>query len=541
MNSTAATVLVASMLIATPATAQSRVLAMDVLDRMPNQGDGPPAYRQDMQWLDPNGHSWQMRDLGQGHSIWLAQEPTGRVLDTIGGTKPAAAYGTLRLTSFYTGPALSVVNMTTRANLDVGFLPSGSLDELGLASFCAQSDCRVSKWFDQSGHGRDAVQTSPAAQPSIRLSHRVGRATSVLWDYEATSGASARVMILPPSLAIDSGNMAILWTGRFHNASMISPLVELGTDKEAYNFGYWDAHGDFYSGTPAHLSELPGHAAVTSAVGVISSSADSVITNYHNQQVTLGKLPSEPHRGGMIGQSNIYRQNGMMELSSLVIYDRSLTQLEQVVAQQALEENFAIAQQQQDVYVADGDSLTQGIASQYLQSYPWYMERQLPRGMMIYNAAWAAKTLGGSTGLISRYDGFTAKLFNSKAKRNIISMLGGTNDIQEGRDEADVFNLVKQYASIARKTGFKVIVATIIPRASFTTKMEATRLALNTMIRTKWKSFADGIADLAADPAFCSPNVTSSNIYVEDGIHLTDFGYQVLATDMSAAVSLLLE
>ncbi len=513
------------------------------MDRAPTAADGPPLFQQDMHWLAPDGRSWAMRDLGHGRAVWLAEEPAARVVDEVGGERPRAAFGTLRLTGGYNGPALAVVNSVTKAALNVGFLPDGTLDEPALASFCAQAECRLARWFDQSGHGLDAVQNNPAAQPAIRLSHRSGRPLSVIWDFEATSGGPGRALALPAALSIDSGNMAILWTGRFHNASLISPLVELGTDADAFNFGYWDAHGDFYLGTRNHLSELPGHAAQTAAVGLISSSpAEGVVTNYRNQLLAQGKLPPEMHRGGLVGQTLAYKQSGMMELSSLILYDRGLTPLERFNAVKALGENFAIAQQQPDVYVADGDSLTQGIATQYLQSYPWHMERLLPRSAAIYDAAWAAKTLGGPGGLASRYDAFTAKLFNPRARRNVISLFGGTNDLQNGCDDRELVRLVQQYAAAARKSGFKVVVATVIPRATFNPKMEGFRIAANAALRARWKEFADGLVDLAANPAFSDPRgAGSADIYAEDGVHLTDFGTQIVAADMAVAVTALLE
>ena len=491
-----------------------------------------------MHWLDPTGRSWAMRELGQGRAEWLAEEPAARVVDEIGGVQPLAAYGTLRLTSNYNGPAFNITNSLTKAALDIGFLPDGTLDETRLASFCALAECRLNRWYDQSGHGNDAVQSKFAAQPAIRLSHRAGTSLSVIWDFEATSGAPARALVLPASLSIDSGNMAVLWTGRFHNASLISPLIELGTNADAFNFGYWDAHGAFYLGTHSHLSELPGHAALTAAAGLLSSSpVEGVITNYRNKLRGQGTLPSEVHRGGLIGQTVVYKQSGMMELSSLILYGRGLTPLERMAAIKALGENFTIPQQQQDVYVADGDSLTQGIASQYLQSYPWYMERLLPRSLVLYNAAWAAKTLGGHGGLVDRYGEFTAKLFNPYARNNTISLFGGTNDLQNGCDDKELVRLIQQYAIAARKTGFKVVVSTIIPRATFDATMEGYRAAANAAIRSRWTEFADGIADLAHNPAFSDAQAFSNkDIYVEDGVHLTGFGYQLVASDMAAAV-----
>jgi lysophospholipase L1-like esterase len=514
-----------------------------VLERAPTSRDGPPSYSQDMLWLDPTGRTWNMREIGPGRSVWLILEPTARVIDQIGGARPAAAYGTMRLTAGYAGPAMTVLNTATNTTATIAFLPDGTIDEAALGAACAQRECRVTVWNDQTGHGRDAVQTDANAQPVIRLSHRTGAALSVVWDFEATSGGPGRSLVLPPSLTIDSGNMAILWTGRFHNASLISPLVELGEDADAFNFGFWDAHGDFYLGTRNHLGELRGHAALNPAVGLISSSpAEGLVTNYYNHVIAQGKLPSEVHRGGLIGRTIVYKQAGMIELSSLILYDRGLTSLERFGSVQALEENFHIPMQQREIYVADGDSLTQGIATQYMQSYPWYMERLLPGAPVVYDAAWAAKTIGGSDGLLARYDAFTSKLFDQNARRSVISLFGGTNDIQNGASDKDLMQLIRTYALAARKTGFKVVVATIIPRGTFTPKMEAARKSVNEMLRGHSSEFSDGLADVAANPVFSDPNaVANANLYIEDGVHLTDLGNQILAAEMAARVAPLLE
>jgi lysophospholipase L1-like esterase len=526
-----------------PLMAQPLPTAQSVLDRSPTRADGPPMYKQDMLWLDPAGRTWSLRDIGGGQSVWLLSEPSARVIDEIGGNRPAAAYGTLRLTASYTGPALNVANTATSATTNIGFLADGTLDEVALAAFCASAECRLTRWYDQTGHGRDAVQSDVVAQPVIRMSHRTGKPLSIVWDFEPTSGGPARALTLPTSLTIDSGNMAILWTGRFHSTALISPLLEVGNDPDAFNFGFWDAHGDFYLGTRNHLSELAGHAALNPAIGLISSSpGEGIVTNYRNRNIVQGKLPSEIHRGGMIGRTVVYKQAGMIELSSLVLYDRGLTPTERFVALKALGENFSIPQQQQNVYVTDGDSLTQGIASRYLQSYPWYMERLLPRAPLVYNSSWAAKTIGGSDGLISRYETFTSKLYDPLARRNVISLFGGTNDLQNGTNDKDLIQLIRQYASAARKTGFKVIVSTIIPRGTFNPKMEGNRKSTNEMLRGHWSEFADGLVDLAANPAFNDPAaLTNVNLYVEDRVHLTDLGNQIIANEMVAQVAMLLE
>ncbi len=169
------------------------------------------------------------------------------------------------------------------------------------------------------------------------------------------------------------------------------------------------------------------------------------------------------------------------------------------------------------------------------------MERLLPGSLVLYNAGWAAKTLGGPNGLVERYANFTAKLHNPNARNNVISSLAGTNDIQGGSSAQQVLRLIRQYAAAARQTGFRFVVGTILPRATFTGPMEAARISVNTMVRAGWAEFADGLADGAADPTLGAPGAAANtNVYAQDGIHLTDYCYQVLASAMADAVLRLL-
>jgi lysophospholipase L1-like esterase len=536
----------ATLLVATPpmaAAAQSGPPASvldSVVDRRPTPADGKPYYQQDDIWLDGDGQSWAMRDHGQGGQVvWIHQEPTAPLVDELGGNKPVAAYGTRRLTVTYSGPALNVVRSSDGVALDIPFLQAGTLDEATLAAFCARTECRVAKWYDQSGHGNDATQDQADARPAIRISHRTGNSVSVIWDFEMTSGAPPRWLVLPDSLSIDSGSFGLMWTGRFHNASMISPLVEIGHDESPFNFGYWDTHGDFYLGDSKHLNEVAGQAALTPAIGVISSSQDTgLITNYRNHLLAAGKLPSATHAGGFIGRTAAFQQYGMMELSSLVIYDRPFSAADRFYGRQALGESFEIPQQQKDTYVVDGDSISQGIASLYLQSYMRDMERLLPHGFVFYNAAWAGKMLDGPDGLLARFPIYTAKLYNPDARNNILSLLAGTNDLQNHETASAIYQLIQRYAAAAHRVGFRVVVCTVMPRGSFTSQMEAERVALNRALVNGWRGFADGLVDLAGDPVLGPPRaLRDGRVYISDGIHLTDYGYQTLASDMAETVN----
>ena len=81
----------------------------------------------------------------------------------------SAAYSLRALNSAYTGAAIQVrktVDNTT-STLDIGLLYDGSLDTDSLLSFAGSNNVFVYKWYDQSGNGINATQTSAARQPII--------------------------------------------------------------------------------------------------------------------------------------------------------------------------------------------------------------------------------------------------------------------------------------------------------------------------------------------------------------------------------------
>ena len=66
----------------------------------------------------------------------------------------------------YTGDAIRVRRSTDNAELNIGFI-GGELDTQTLTTFCGSANGFVSVWFDQSGNGNDATQTTTANQPKV--------------------------------------------------------------------------------------------------------------------------------------------------------------------------------------------------------------------------------------------------------------------------------------------------------------------------------------------------------------------------------------
>jgi hypothetical protein len=79
----------------------------------------------------------------------------------------AAAYSLRLLRSAYTGSAIRVRRAVgSPSETDIGFV-NNELDVATLESFCSGTNGFVTTWYDQSGNGRNATQTTATNQPQI--------------------------------------------------------------------------------------------------------------------------------------------------------------------------------------------------------------------------------------------------------------------------------------------------------------------------------------------------------------------------------------
>jgi hypothetical protein len=79
----------------------------------------------------------------------------------------AAAYSLRKLRTLYTGSAIRVRRSSDNTEQDIGFSALGNLDTSALTSFCGSGNGFVTTWYDQSGNGINATQTTAANQPQI--------------------------------------------------------------------------------------------------------------------------------------------------------------------------------------------------------------------------------------------------------------------------------------------------------------------------------------------------------------------------------------
>jgi len=87
------------------------------------------------------------------------------LLDTYTGA--AAAYSVRKLDKDYTGSCMRVRRSSDEATQDIGFDSNGDLDTSALATFVGDAFGYCTIWYDQSGNGNNATQSTSSAQPMI--------------------------------------------------------------------------------------------------------------------------------------------------------------------------------------------------------------------------------------------------------------------------------------------------------------------------------------------------------------------------------------
>jgi len=86
------------------------------------------------------------------------------ILDTFPGA--THAYSLYRIRAGYTGECLRLYNASNNAITDIGFR-GNYVDTLEIISFCSGANCRVIRWYDQSGNADDLISQDTVVAPLI--------------------------------------------------------------------------------------------------------------------------------------------------------------------------------------------------------------------------------------------------------------------------------------------------------------------------------------------------------------------------------------
>jgi hypothetical protein len=125
----------------------------------------------------------------------VAAAPAGDTL-ILDSFPSAAGWSVRKLRTAYTGNCMRVRRTLDNTEQDIGFV-NNFLDTASLKTFAGTSNLRVTTWYDQSGNGRDASQSTAANQPKIYDS--------------ATASIPRRNNVI--AMTCDAGNLLSITTG----------------------------------------------------------------------------------------------------------------------------------------------------------------------------------------------------------------------------------------------------------------------------------------------------------------------------------------
>lgn len=147
------------------------------------------------------------------------------------------AWSLRKLDKDYTGDCITIRRASNGDTTNIGFVDN-YLDTATLKTFCSGTNCFVRRWYDQSGNGRNAVQTTDANQPTI--------ATAGVIFYKGTT----------PSLDFDGTNDVL----EIPSSTSLFNFIHNGTSSAIFYSGHTDiSTANYFLGSNATSGGNRGH------------------------------------------------------------------------------------------------------------------------------------------------------------------------------------------------------------------------------------------------------------------------------------------
>lgn len=195
--------------------------------------------------------------------------------------------------------------------------------------------------------------------------------------------------------------------------------------------------------------------------------------------------------------------------------------------------------------VADGNSnvINSGSGTDAGSPFTTYLSDHLATHLDITKVTITNIGVGGqkTSDMLTDFDSQVVPLYDSSdgnTHPNLLIVWEIGNDQYYTSDQTTVYNRIVQYCQAGQTAGYKVLIMTCPTRyysantsagdtlEQYNTKLEAT----NTLIRLNWRTYADGICDVAYDVRFRNPLDTT--YFRPDGIHITETGRRIIGEEL---------
>ena len=203
---------------------------------------------------------------------------------------PAALYSLRNVGPGYAGKAVNVRRANDSATQDIGFDLGNNFDVAAALSFGAGTVLYVTKWYDQSGHTLDAVQTNVGLQPQLVI---IGGKPWVAFGIGFLS--SSQLLGVVSGTVTPSGAMTVGYTVTDAADLACIPVNDVGS-------GWFTQLNNSGSGTTLTLGNHPGSANFW-ATGFTTDTSNLYLKNPNRVAFTLGSGTGQAYVNGVATSS----------------------------------------------------------------------------------------------------------------------------------------------------------------------------------------------------------------------------------------------
>ena len=440
----------------------------------------------------------------------------------------------------------------------------GLLNKAGSAAFIGDS---IGTWVDQSKSGKNATQNTSPRYPTLVTSSYNGRpavffnANGWLTNTSFTGMAHRSGQMTIVALRfIGQDNGPILEGGANGNGFPVSHASTKTIYAGSYNYSLATYNGRYTEGLL--LGVLWNSTNGSTNADRLKIFINGVEDTFSTHSGTVPFSSGIQTAGYNIGGASYTSEKINAEVYAVIHMRRAPTKAQLDSVFTYLREKYFAIPSTKSLIVCEGNSITEGYPNQLSpdqgSAWPAFLAKHLdsanyysPSGtpLWTFNALkeYTVKNVGARGETISTMSGQAASQVDGRRdemKRNITVFAAGTNDLSAiavggpQRDAVQVYTDYATYCTNRRNAGSKVVAVTILDRndqGAYQSTFDNKRDSVNTYLRANWRSFADALADVDADPRLDDAS-DATHFYTGDQVHLEDTGCYVYAEVVRNAI-----
>lgn len=455
------------------------------------------------------------------------------------------------------GDKISVLKVTTAGDLYITENANYFDFEEGLvalydfsnsSNYTVDGLSRVTAATDLSGKGNDLVNEGTNTGPTIQSSIFGSKSAAHFADTTPARLVTSSNL----TTSVYPNNITVVMVVRRMKSAAGPWLVEKTSGGQ--NFLNWPAHNCVMAWSqpnwPTTKERMPLDVPM---IYVMTHDASGNMKHY------LGKTGPFVHNTGqlgytyttaleklMIGKSPVH-DSSHFKLGLLAVYDKILTdqEISGCVDHINIDLGWGISElSKTHNIIADGNSLTSawGVGED-----SWVVKTCKNLSISQHDITLAA--VGGQTltQMLARPSDYYSSLFRDDLDNNVVVVWEITNELDHGIcTEAGTKTKLRDYCEARRAEGYKVIIATCLPRTGVAGmsdgSFETIRLSINQWIRDEYttptgSAWMDAYADVgAASGIGALANVSGAN-YDGSGVHLSLAGHNIVANTIGPVLS----